>query len=66
MIDYTINIKTGALTSGKEEARTTSNSFKEIWVFLRNGNTWVLDEIDENVTIGEINQSVAYTESNLS
>jgi len=65
MIDYTINTRTGSLASGKEEDRTTSNGFKEIWVFLRKGNTWVLDEIDESVTIGEVNQGVAFTESNV-
>lgn len=66
MIDYIINVKDGSLASGKETDKTEPGDFAEIWIFLRSGNTWLLDEIDQNVTIGEVKEAVAFTESKVS
>lgn len=54
MIDYDVDDKTGNLLSGD---KTKIETFKEIWHFIREGNKWVLDEIDQNVTIGDIRKS---------
>jgi len=51
MIDYDIDDKTSAVLSGDN---SKIESFKEIWHFIRAGNKWVLDEIDQDVTIGDI------------
>ena len=62
MVDYTIDDKTNALISGDN---TNPEVFKEIWVFIREKNNWVLDDIDQNVSIGDINHSRAFTERKL-
>lgn len=59
MIDYTINDKTAAVLSGDNSQPET---FKEIWTFVRDRNKWVLDEIDQNVTISDIDRSKAFSE----
>lgn len=59
MIDYTINDKTTAVLSGDNSQPET---FKEIWTFVRDRNKWVLDEIDQNVTISDIDRSKAFSE----
>ena len=59
MIDYTIDDKTNTLISGDN---SKPEDFKEIWTFIRDKNKWILDEIDQNVTIGDINKSKAITE----
>lgn len=59
MIDYTIDDKNNAVISG---SNAKTEEFKEIWTFIRNNNKWVLDEIDQNVTLGDINNSKAFTE----
>lgn len=61
MIDYTINDKTGLLISGDN---SNPEEFKEIWTFIRNRNRWLLDEIDQNVTLGDIYKSKAFSEVN--
>lgn len=59
MIDYTINNKTTAVISGDNSQPET---FKEIWTFVRHRNKWILDEIDQNVTISDIDRSKAFSE----
>ena len=54
MIDYDVDDKTGNVLSGD---KTKIESFKEIWHFIRKGNKWVLDEIDQDVTMGDIRKS---------
>ena len=55
MIDYDIDDKTHAILSGSDKE---IESFKEIWTFIRRKNKWVLDEIDQHVTIGDIKKKI--------
>lgn len=32
-------------------------SFKEIWTFIRKNDQWVLDEIDQKVSLGDVTHS---------
>ena len=59
MIDYTVDDKTGSLVSGNEKAE----KFTELWKFLRIGDTWVLDEIDQQVSLFDLKKFKATTES---
>ncbi|HEX7517371.1 MAG TPA: Tim44-like domain-containing protein [Chthoniobacterales bacterium] len=59
MIDYTIDDTTNAIVSGKREAE----SFTELWKFIRAGDTWVLDEIDQKVSLSELRDFKATTDS---
>lgn len=60
MIDYTINEKTGDVLSGK---KNKSESFKELWKFVRTGHGWVLDEIDSSVHANDLLGMNSMTES---
>jgi predicted lipid-binding transport protein (Tim44 family) len=62
MIDYTINDKTNAVISGDS---MEPENFEEIWTFVREGNVWMLDEIDQNVSLGGISRSKAFSETKL-
>lgn len=55
MIDYDIDDKTHAILTGSD---TEIENFKEIWTFIRDGNKWLLDEIDQNVTLGDIRKRI--------
>jgi predicted lipid-binding transport protein (Tim44 family) len=55
MIDYDIDEKTQNILNGSD---SEIDNFKEIWTFIRRGNKWVLDEIDQNVTIGDIKKKI--------
>lgn len=46
MIDYTIRVTSGAVIKGND---TKSESFAELWKFVRGPNNWVLDRIDQHV-----------------
>ena len=59
MIDYTINDTTYDVISGDN---SKSETFKEIWTFIRDRHKWKLDEIDQNVTMGDIDRSKAFSE----
>jgi predicted lipid-binding transport protein (Tim44 family) len=59
MIDYTIDDKTNAVISGDNSKPET---FKEIWTFIRDRHKWKLDEIDQNITMGDIDRSKAFSE----
>jgi len=50
MVDYTIVEKSGEVIDGEK----TNNSFKELWKFKRQENTWLLDEIDQDVEISDL------------
>ena len=59
MIDYTIDDKTNAVISGDNSKPET---FKEIWTFIRDRQKWILDEIDQDVSMGDIDRSKAFSE----
>ena len=50
MIDYTIVEKTGEIIDGEKK----NLSFKELWRFKREEHDWVLDEIDQDVSISDL------------
>ncbi|MEY2509355.1 MAG: hypothetical protein QOE26_118 [Verrucomicrobiota bacterium] len=60
MIDYTIDDTNNRLVSGDS---TKAESFTELWKFVRIGNTWVLDEIDQNVSSSDLKGFMAKTDS---
>ncbi|MCX6231209.1 MAG: Tim44-like domain-containing protein [Bacteroidetes bacterium] len=59
MIDYHKEELTGIIISGDI---AQPDSFTEIWTFIRIGNKWVLDEIDQKVTMGDIRHGKIFTE----
>jgi len=59
MIDYIIDEKTQEVIKGDN---TKYESFTEIWHFIREGNKWVLDEIDQTATLFDISNSLSKTE----
>lgn len=61
MIDYTVNAKTLSPISGDP---TQPENFQEIWTFVRDNNKWVLDEIDQEATLGDISRGIAFREVN--
>lgn len=60
MIDYTINDRTGEVVRGKKDK---SESFKELWKFVRADHGWVLDEIDSSVHANDLLGMNSMTES---
>ena len=60
MIDYTIDDTSGGVVSGN---RTKAESFTELWKFVRSGNDWVLDEIDQDVSLSDLKGFRASTDS---
>jgi len=59
MIDYTID-DTNNRVSGDN---TKAESFTELWKFVRSGNTWVLDEIDQKVSLSDLKGFEAKSDS---
>jgi len=59
MIDYTIDDQTGNVKSGKDNE---PEDFAELWKFIRYPHAWVLDEIDQTVTISELAGLASYSE----
>lgn len=59
MIDYTINTVSGDLTSGEKKQK----SFTELWLFVRDEQTWVLDEIVPHVAIGKLSLFTAQSDT---
>lgn len=59
MVDYVIHERTKELVSGNPDNAT----FKELWKFVRNGNSWVLDEIDQSVSASELLNMIAKSEA---
>jgi predicted lipid-binding transport protein (Tim44 family) len=60
MIDYTIDDTNNRIVSGNN---TKTESFTELWKFIRVANTWVLDEIDQKVSLSDLKGFEARTDS---
>jgi hypothetical protein len=60
MIDYTIDDTNNRLVSGNYKK---AEGFTELWKFVRAGNTWVLDEIDQSVSLSDLKNFEARTDS---
>jgi predicted lipid-binding transport protein (Tim44 family) len=58
MVDYTVNEQTKEVVSGEKK----NLSFKELWKFKRENKDWVLDEIDQNVSIGDLKNMASFSE----
>lgn len=58
MIDYLVN-ESGQKIDGDDANR----SFKELWKFKRETHGWVLDEIDSDVSISDVRDMQAWSES---
>lgn len=50
MIDYSIMEKSGEIVDGEKK----NLSFRELWRFKRERHGWVLDEIDQDVSISDL------------
>jgi len=59
MLDYELNESTNIVTKGDMKA---PHYFEDIWVFIRRGNTWIADEVDNSVSLGDITKGRAFTE----
>jgi Tim44-like domain len=60
MIDYTIDDTTDRVLSGN---RDKAEAFTELWKFVRAANTWVLDEIDQKVSVSDLSGFAATSET---
>lgn len=60
MIDYTVDDTNNRVVYGK---KTEAENFAELWKFVRAGNTWVLDEIDQTVSLSDLKSFQARTDS---
>jgi hypothetical protein len=60
MIDYTMDDTDNRVVSGNN---TKAERFTELWKFVRAGNTWVLDEIDQSVSLSDLKSFEAKTDS---
>jgi hypothetical protein len=59
MKDFMADDRTRDIVAGKD----TSEKFAELWKFTREGDTWVLDEIDQTVSLFDLRGFKATTES---
>ena len=59
MIDYMVDDRSENKLSGDS---TTPEKFTELWRFIRKENGWVLDEIQQNVSIDDLNKAVSFIE----
>ncbi len=59
MLDYHINENTKDVVSGDSSKATT---FAEIWTFVREEDKWMLDEIDQKVSLSDVKQGEIYSE----
>ncbi len=59
MLDYELNESTNTVTKGDMKA---PHYFEDIWVFIRNGNTWIADEVDNSISLGDITKGTAFSE----
>ena len=60
MLDYEIDEKTGTITKGDQAKK---HFFEDIWTFTRQGNIWLADEVDNDVSLGDIRKGTATSES---
>lgn len=51
MVDYTVSDKTGRIYENKAKSKTV---FVDLYYFLRRDDKWLLDKIDNNVSLGKI------------
>jgi hypothetical protein len=59
MLDYELNESTNIVTKGD---RNGPRYFEDIWTFIRNENTWIADEVVNNVSLGDITKGRAFSE----
>jgi predicted lipid-binding transport protein (Tim44 family) len=59
MRDFMADDRTRDIVSGNED----KEKFTELWKFIRAGDTWVLDEIDQKVSLFDLKGFKASTES---
>jgi len=59
MIDYVVDEKTKAHVAGDPQ----DLGFREFWRFVREGDTWVLDEIDQKASMSGLVSMVAESEA---
>jgi hypothetical protein len=59
MIDYTIDDTSNRIVSGQQKPE----GFTELWKFIRSGDNWVLDEIDQKVSLFKLRKFGATTDS---
>jgi len=59
MVDYTIDDTTDRIVSGQQKPE----EFTELWKFIRSGDNWVLDEIDQKVSLFKLKGFGATTDS---
>lgn len=59
MLDYEVDEATGAVIKGD---RDKTHYFEDIWVFIRQQNAWVADDVDNDVTIEDIRKGQASSE----
>ena len=59
MLDYEIDEKTNAITKGD---MYKEHFFEDVWTFTRMQNTWMADEVDNNVSLGDIRKGTATSE----
>jgi preprotein translocase subunit SecG len=60
MVDYMLDEESGEVIRG---STTTSDPFEELWRFKREAHGWVLDEIDQEVTLSDFRSFKPYSES---
>jgi hypothetical protein len=51
MVDYIVSDKTGRIYTNSSKS---SKLFVDLYYFVRNNDNWLLDKIDNNVTLGKI------------
>jgi hypothetical protein len=59
MIDYTIDDTSNRLVSGSR----SGEKFTELWKFIRSGDSWFLDEIDQKLSLFKLKGFGATTDS---
>ena len=59
MFDYIADDRTSEPKYGKPEK---PEAFFELWKFVRENNNWVLDEIDQTVSVSEVNHFHSFSE----
>ena len=59
MRDFMADDRTRDIVSGDDKLE----GFTELWKFIRAGDTWVLDEIDQKVSLFDLNKFKATTDS---
>lgn len=60
MLDYEVNETTDAVIKGD---KNKPHFFEDIWTFIRQGNTWIADDVDNDVSLGDIRRGRASSES---